>query len=168
MHIIETVDAPWTEEIVQSLLENYGSSEYVIRKYTDKIEVWTYDDYDKIEVIVPDPIPPTPEEEYEMHKEYFEMQFFAVPNFGWYRKAPKGYASAIESLTVAYNMITSNAIQTIPAGTFIFYPQPDYHDAEQCTEDWLVAHQIPGPEMTKEEFLQFYAAFVLAWNNTEH
>lgn len=168
MYIIEQLDAPWTEEERDAFIEKYRSPDYVLQQYTDKIESWAYDEFDRAEIIVPPPIPPTPEEQYEMNKEYFESQFFEIPDVGWYRKAPKGYASAIESLGVAYNMITSGAVEELPAGTFIFYQQPDYSDNEQCTEEWLVAHHILSPTMSKQEFMQFYSAFVVAWNQSEH
>lgn len=98
----------------------------------------------------------------------FKDKFFEIEGFNYYRKEPKGYTSALESLGVAYNMITSNIIQELPAGTFIFYPQPDFYSEEQCTEEWLIEHQILSDVMTKEQFLQFYAAFVVAWNNEMH
>ena len=98
----------------------------------------------------------------------FKAEFFQVGNFGFYRKKPKGYTSALESLSVAYNMITSGAIQQLPAGTFIFYPEPDYTKPEECTEEWLVAHHILSEAMTAQQFVQFYAAFVTAWNTEMH
>lgn len=98
----------------------------------------------------------------------FKDKFFEIQGFNYYRKQPKGYTSALESLGVAYNMITSGVIHELPAGTFIFYPKPNFYIAEQCTEEWLIEHQIFSEAMSREQFLQFYAAFVVAWNNEMH
>ena len=108
------------------------------------------------------------EEQAEIREENFKNEFFEIENYGWYRKKPKGYTSALESLTVAYNMVTSGVIQELPAGTFIFYPEPDYTIPEQCTEEWLVEHHILSEAMTAQQFLPFYAQFVVAWNNEMH
>ena len=96
----------------------------------------------------------------------FKKDFFEIPGFGWFRKQPKGYSSAVESITCAFNMV--GVLGGIPAGTLIFYTAPDFYDAEQCTEEWLVAHQIPGAAMDAQSFGQFYATFLQAWNTQEH
>lgn len=96
----------------------------------------------------------------------FESQFFYVNGFGWYRRIPKGYSSAVESMNVLFNV--ANISQGIQAGLIIFYPTPDFTIPEQCTEEWLVSHQIVMPAMTLQEFMQLYVAFMTAWNNQEH
>ena len=108
------------------------------------------------------------EEKAQEREEAFKNEFFEITNYGWYRRKPKGYTSALESLTVAYNMVTSGVIQELPAGTFIFYPEPDYTKPEQCTEEWLIEHHILSEAMTAQQFLPFYAQFVVAWNNEMH
>ena len=50
----------------------------------------------------------------------------------------------------------------------IFYQQPDFTKPEECTEEWLVEHQIFNPEMSVQEFGTFYMAFMTAWNTQEH
>ena len=107
-------------------------------------------------------------EEAVKREEMFKKFFFKIDNFGWYRKQPKGYTSALESLSIAYNMITSGLIQELPAGTFIFYQEPDFFNPETLKEEWLVNHQIRSTAMTKEQFVQFYVTFVMAWNQIEH
>lgn len=105
-------------------------------------------------------------------KTTFENQFFQIPTIenvfvgGWYRKAPKGYSSAVESLNTCFNAVL--ALNKLPADTLIFYTQPDYANADECTEEWLIAHQFKNEEMTKEQFMQFYSVFMNAWNTTEH
>lgn len=102
----------------------------------------------------------------------FENQFFQIPAIenvfvgGWYRKTPKGYSSAIESLNTAFNAVLT--LNKLPADQLIFYTKPDYANVDECTEQWLIAHQFKNGEMTKEQFMQFYSAFVTAWNATEH
>lgn len=102
----------------------------------------------------------------EKCKAIFESDFFEIPNIGWYRKVPRGYSSAIESLNTAFNAV--EILNSLPADYLIFYTKPDFTQDEQCTEEWLIANQFKNKAMTKEEFMQFYANFVTAWNNLEH
>ena len=111
-------------------------------------------------------------EQAQARKTTFENQFFQIPSIenvfvgGWYRKKPKGYASAVESLNTCFNAVL--ALNKLPADTLIFYTQPDYSNADECTEEWLIAHQFKNEEMTKEQFMQFYSVFMTAWNTAEH
>ena len=102
----------------------------------------------------------------ELRREEFLKQFFYIENFGYYRKQPKGYTSALESINTAFNAV--NLLGTLPAGYLIFYAEPDFTKEEQLTEEWLVANQIKNEEMTKEEFAQFYSTFITSWNTQEH
>ena len=106
------------------------------------------------------------EEQAEIREADFKKQFFKVDNFGWYRKVPKGYQSAVESMNVLFNI--ANVTQGLQAGLIIFYQQPDFTKPEQCTEEWLIQHQIVMPAMTLQEFMQLYVAFMTAWNSEEH
>lgn len=106
------------------------------------------------------------EEQAEIREADFKKQFFKVDNFGWYRKQPKGYQSAVESMNVLFNI--ANMTQGIQAGLVIFYQEPDFTQPEQCTEEWLVNHQIIMPAMTLQEFMGLYVAFMTAWNQEEH
>ena len=114
----------------------------------------------------------TEEEQAKARKTTFENQFFQIPAIenvfvgGWYRKTPKGYASAVESLNTCFNAVL--ALNKLPADTLIFYTQPDYSNVEECTEEWLIAHQFKNEEMTKEQFMQFYSVFMTVWNTAEH
>lgn len=117
-------------------------------------------------------------EQAQARKTTFENQFFQIPAIenvfvgGWYRKTPKGYASALESLNTAYNNYMAIALinpeAKFPANTLIFYTAPDFTKEEECTEEWLVAHQFRNEEMTREQFLLLYSTFSQAWNATEH
>lgn len=106
------------------------------------------------------------EEQAEEREASFKQSFFEIPNFGWFRKVPKGYSSAVESLNTAFNAVT--ILQKLPANMLIFYQEPDFTKPEECTEEWLVEHQIFNQEMTAQEFGTFYMAFMTAWNTQEH
>lgn len=99
-------------------------------------------------------------------KEIFLKDFFKVNGYGYYRRVPKGYQSAVESMNVLFNI--ANLTKGLQAGLIIFYEEPNFTDETQCTEEWLIAHQIIMPAMTLEEFMQLYVAFMTAWNTTEH
>jgi hypothetical protein len=105
---------------------------------------------------------PTPAE----RKKAFLKTFFKIEGYGYYRKKPKGYQSEIESINTANNTCAKTG--GLPADTLIFYPEPNFKIEEQCTEQWLVAHQIKLPAMTAAQFDELYIAFVTAWNEEEH
>lgn len=96
----------------------------------------------------------------------FKSKFFNIEGFGWYRKEPKGYQSAVESMNVLFNI--ANVSDGIQAGLIIFYQEPDFTKPEECTEEWLIEHQIIQPAMTKQAFMSLYVAFMTAWNTEEH
>lgn len=106
------------------------------------------------------------EEQANKRQEAFLKDFFKIEGYGYYRRVPKGYQSAVESMNVLFNI--ANLTKGLQAGLIIFYEEPDFTDAEQCTEEWLIKHQIIMPAMTLEQFMQLYVAFMTAWNTTEH
>ena len=108
----------------------------------------------------------TESEASEIRETEFKKSFFNVQGFGYYRKQPKGYQSAVESMNVLFNI--ANVSQGIQAGLIIFYQKPDFSKPEECTEEWLVNHQIIMPAMTLQEFMALYVAFMTAWNSEEH
>ena len=105
----------------------------------------------------------------EQRKQTFLQDFFKVQYNEqdlYFRKQPKGYSSAVESINTAFNIV--NTIGTLPAGSLVFYQQPDFADETQCTEEWLVEHQVKSEQMSATEFGTFYAGFITAWNTQEH
>lgn len=106
------------------------------------------------------------EKSIKQRKDLFLKDFFKVEGYGYYRKQPKGYQSAVESMNVLFNI--ANVSKGIQAGLIIFYEEPDFTKAEECTEEWLVQHQIIEPAMTLEQFMDLYIAFMTAWNTQEH
>lgn len=112
-------------------------------------------------------VSPTYEQEQaEGRREEFESKFFFITGFGWYRKQPKGYSSAIESLNTAFNVVT--VLQSLPADNLLFYIAPDFSDVAQCTEDWLSSNSFKNEAMTVQEFALFYRTAITIWNTTEH
>lgn len=107
-----------------------------------------------------------PEPTADDRRELFLQDFFNVQGVGYYRKKPKGYQSAIESINTAFNLC--NKMGGLPANTLIFYQEPDFNIPAQCTEEWLVNHQIKLPAMTADQFNELFIAFVTAWNSEEH
>lgn len=106
------------------------------------------------------------DEKAQQRKAQFYNIFFEIPNFGCYRKVPKGYGSAVESMNTAFNIVT--VLGQLPSNTLTFYTKPDFTIEEQCTEEWLIANSFKNKEMTASEFGAFYAQFMTAWNNQEH
>ena len=105
----------------------------------------------------------------------FEKEFFLIPaatkvngeDIGvYYRRKPKGYSSAVESLVAAYTIAVAQG--KLDAGIIKVYPVPDFNDPEQVTEEWLVDNQISLPEMNTQAFMVFYGKFLVAWNTIEH
>ena len=113
-----------------------------------------------------DKCPMQPEPTASDREKDFKSNFFKVEGYGYYRRKPKGYTSAIESINTAYNMAKEN--NGLPAGILIFYPEPDFNNAEECTEEWLVANQIILPAKTLAEFVSLYNLFITTWNRQEH
>lgn len=111
-------------------------------------------------------------EQAKEREQAFNNTFFEIPAIegifkgGYYRKQPKGYQSAVESINTAFNAVT--VLGLLPQDYLIFYTKPDFTDEAQCTEEWLVANQFRNQTMTAQEFGQFYVAFMTGWNNQEH
>lgn len=111
-------------------------------------------------------------------QEGFENQFFYIPEVvssvsneiiftgGYYRKQPKGYSSAIESITTAYTFVKEMTF--LPANTLIFYTAPDFTKPEECTEEWLIEHQFSHEQLSEADFMKLYITFISSWNNTQH
>lgn len=106
------------------------------------------------------------EEQYIRREQEFKADFFLIPNYGWFRKKPKGYSSAVESLNTAFNAVT--IMGKLPANMLIFYTAPDFSKPEECTEEWLIEHQTFNAEMSAQEFGTFYVGFMTSWNTQEH
>lgn len=85
---------------------------------------------------------------------------FIKTSLGNYRLEPKGYANAQQAMDVTNTMATALGgltEQLVPL--VIFYETPDFTKEEECTEEWLVAHQKNPSVMTLEEWQKFYFEF---------
>lgn len=146
-----------------------AENEYALARFYDNVFELPAD-YEEGKYVVIDGVlvlnPNYEQEQAEKREAEFKSKFFEIQGFGWYRKQPKGYQSAVESLNTAFNAVT--IMQQLPAGMLIFYQQPDFTKPEECTEEWLVEHQIFNGVMTVQEFGTFYVGFMTAWNNQEH
>lgn len=94
----------------------------------------------------------------EREKEFYTH--FIKTFLGNYRLEPKGYANAQQAMDVTNTMATALGgltEQLVPL--VIFYETPDFSKAEECTEEWLVAHQKNPSVMTLEEWQKFYFEF---------
>lgn len=108
------------------------------------------------------------ERQKQLHKAEFESKFIQT-SWGWYRKQPKGYANAPQSIDIIFNIVNaSDGFTEQVANMMLFYQQPDFDNPEECTEEWLVAHQYKHNPCTTQEFLQFYVAFQTAWANDQY
>lgn len=150
MEIKEVLNKPYTSEQRDIFIDNANNRNYRVRETDVALEAWGY----------------TEEELAGQREDGFKATFFLIPGYGWFRRVPRGYQSAVECLTFAFNNVS--IMGKLPAGTLIFYTEPDYTKPYQCTEEWLVAHQIINQEMTAQEFQQFFALFSVAWNTAEH
>ncbi|MBE7713700.1 MAG: hypothetical protein E7Z87_08145 [Cyanobacteria bacterium SIG26] len=144
----------FTNELPDDLLEYLDANKYYL------VEIEPIDDVRR--AIIAELSKPTAEE----NKAEFESKFFEIEGVGYYRKQPKGYQSAVESINTAFNMVT--ILGLLPANTLTFYTAPDFADAEQCTEEWLIDNSFKNEVMTAQEFGEFYAKFMTAWNTQEH
>ena len=151
MEVKATLNKPCTDKQRMDFIVTYNHDlGYIIEETEEAYEAWGY----------------TEEEEADLREADFKDNFFFIPIFGWYRKVPKGYSSAVESLNTAFNAVS--ILQKLPAEMLIFYQEPDFTKPEECTEEWLVEHQIKSPEMTVQQFGAFYMAFMTAWNTQMH
>lgn len=94
----------------------------------------------------------------EREKEFYTH--FIKTSLGNYRLEPKGYANAQQAMDVTNTMATALGgltEQLVPL--VIFYETPDFSKAEECTEEWLVAHQKNPSVMTLEKWQKFYFEF---------
>ena len=92
MEIKAQLNKPYTkEQRIDFIVEQNHQLGYEIVDTEEALEAWGYSDAEIEEMAT------------AQRKAEFEDKFFEVPNYGWYRKKPKGYQSAIESLSIAFN-----------------------------------------------------------------
>jgi len=93
----------------------------------------------------------------------FESKFIET-SWGWYRKMPKGYANAPQSIDIIDRLVSKFDGFTAQINEMmLFYQKPDFSKEKECTEDWLVAHQYKHGICSKEDFDTFYLDFQIRW-----
>lgn len=143
-------------------IQSVEVSEIVYTKYLEDSDYYIWDGTDIIEN------PDYEEVKANERKAEFESKFIQTL-WGWYRKQPKGYANAPQSVDIIFNIVNaSGGFTEQVANMMLFYQQPDYDNPDECTEEWLIAHQYKHEPCTTQEFMQFYIAFQTAWANDQY
>lgn len=143
-------------------IQNVEVSEEIYNAFVEDNDKYIYSDGEIIEN--PDYITIKVNE----RKAEFENKFIQTL-WGWYRKQPKGYANAPQSIDIIFNIVNaSGGFTEQVADMMLFYQQPDFDNAEECTEEWLIEHQYKHTPCTTQEFMQFYIAFQTAWANDQY
>ena len=141
---------------------NYEVSDEVYNAYTNDPDLYVWNgeevivnpDYDEIKA--------------DERQAEFESKFIQT-TWGWYRKYPKGYANAPQSVDIIFNIVNaSQGFTQQVADMMIFYRKPDFDKPEQCTEEWLIENQYKHEPCSIQEFMQFYIAFQTAWANAQY
>ena len=100
------------------------------------------------------------QEQAEVRRKIFESNFLTTSK-GNYRLVPQGFANAQQSIDTINNMVVKlGGLPKKYADEIKFYPTPDFTNPEECTEEWLIAHQIHLEPMTLQEWDTFYIEFV--------
>lgn len=139
--------------VINEEVENLEVSEDVYNAYCTEPEKFIYQNGEIVEN------PNYEEEQAEKRKQAFYTHFIKT-SLGNYRLEPKGYANAQQAMDVTNTMATALGgltEQLVPL--VIFYETPDFSKVEECTEEWLVAHQKNPSVMTLEEWQKFYFEF---------
>ena len=162
---------PYTEEERANFIVEYNHNQGLLIEETDEA-IYALEANEIMVDGKPEVNPNYEEEQAKARQKEFENKFFEIPAIdgifqgGYYRKVPKGYQSAVESINTAFNAVA--VLGLLPQDYLIFYTKPDFADETQCTEEWLVANQFKNETMTAQEFGQFYVAFMTGWNSQEH
>lgn len=155
--IIATLEKPYTENQRMDFIVEYNHNQGC---EIETVEVETSEDEE-----APQPtfqafkMVATEDELINARKQTFYTQFI-VTSLGNYRLEPKGYANAQQAMDVTNTMATAlGGLTEQLTNLVIFYETPDFTKEEECTEEWLVAHQIKPDVMTLVEWQKFYLEF---------
>lgn len=148
--------------IVNEEIENIEVAEDIYNKYVETPNYYIYQDGKIVEN------PNYIEDCYKERKHKFESQFLQT-SLGNYRLEPKGYANAQQSIDTINNIVNAfGGLNQQVASMVIFYPTPDFTKEEECTEEWLVAHQYNPESMSKEEWVKYYIEFTTAYAQKQY
>lgn len=148
--------------ILNEEVTNFEVTEEVYNAYVTEPDKYIWDGSDVVEN-------PNYEQEQAQARTIEFYNNFVVTSWGAFRKTPKGYSSAVEAVNTIFNMV--NVAQSLTedlATLLIFYEVPDFTQAEQCTEEWLVAHQKTHEACDLQTFMQWYLEFQTVWAQTQY
>lgn len=112
--------------------------------------------------------PQLEEEQATLRREQFNKSFL-ITSLGNYRLVPQGYANAQQAIDVVNNNVNMLGSLTEELTQWIiFYETPDFTKEEECTEEWLVAHQKNPEPMTLEEWQKFYFEFCQLYAQSQY
>lgn len=104
----------------------------------------------------------------DYRQEKFYNDFLST-SLGNYRLKPKGYANAQQSIDTVNNIVMAfGGLTEQVAQMVIFYQTPDFTKEEECTEEWLVAHQYHPEPMTTQQWMQFYIEFATLYAQNQY
>ena len=150
MEIKAELIKPYTSDEKNNFIIEYNRQlGYEIIETEEALQAWGY----------------TEEEQTAKRQENFESNFLTT-SLGNYRLQPKGYANAQQSIDTVNNMVIyAQGLTEQLAQMIIFYETPDFTKPEECTEEWLVAHQTHPEPMTLQQWGVFYAEFTTLYAN---
>jgi hypothetical protein len=106
------------------------------------------------------------EEQIQKREEAFYKEFIEIENFGCLRKKPRGYASIIEAFNTMFNLV--NVVGSLPRDLITIYTKPDFTNAGQCTENWLIQNSFMNTSLSTAEFSTLYSRLLEIYNLQEH
>jgi len=116
------------------------------------------------------------DEQTAKRKTDFENQFIETSmkdsqgNNAYYRQIPHGYANAPQTIELVDKYVRDAQGMTEQiASLLIFYQKPDFSKAEECTDEWLIAHQFnPPANMTLQQWQKFEFDFQIRWSELKY
>lgn len=149
-------------ECLNDEIQNIEITEEVYNAFIEDNDLYIYDNGEIISN------PDYEEIKANERKKEFESKFIQTL-WGWYRKQPKGYANAPQSVDIIFNIVNASGSFTEQvANMMLFYQQPDFDKPDECTEEWLIEHQYKHEPCSIQEFMNFYIAFQTAWANDQY
>ena len=139
----------------EELMKRDGYKEVIDNKPSFSNYIVSYEETEDTITVVYTEVP-IQEETAEEREARFNHEFLRTSK-GAFRLQPKGFANALQALDFINTQVEVAGAVTEQIGSMvIFYEIPDFTKAEECIEDWLVAHQVTFGIATKEEWQTFY------------
>ena len=164
-----TLNKPYTdEEYANFVVEHNHNNGLLIEETETAVYALEPNEQWNAQTQLPELNPNYEQEQAEARQKEFYNNF-VVTSWGAFRKNPKGYSSAVEAVNTIFNMVNvAQAFTEQLAPLLIFYEVPDFTKEEQCTEEWLVAHQKTHEACDLATFMQWYLEFQTVWASTQY